>query len=152
MKIKYHACQRPGQRETIIRFVFEIYVVRSKYTEFNSSACCQRSIRTVAAASSNTPPSSVPQQNVIAIRQLSIRSTMRSILASLLLALSVHGKELEVSNWITPPRSDVPYYPELSADVGDTIVFTWNGMSQLRTTSELRYIDKMMSSIFTLSA
>mmetsp|Transcript_16402 Transcript_16402/g.33816 ORF Transcript_16402/g.33816 Transcript_16402/m.33816 type:complete len:153 (-) Transcript_16402:78-536(-) len=51
---------------------------------------------------------------------------MRSILASLLLALSVHGKELEVSNWITPPRSDVPYYPEFSADVGDTIVFTWN--------------------------
>jgi len=49
---------------------------------------------------------------------------MRSLLALLLFALSVSGADLEVSNWVVPPKSD-PYYPIMDAGVGDTILFTW---------------------------
>jgi hypothetical protein len=53
-------------------------------------------------------------------------STMRSLLALLLFALSVSGADLEVSNWVVPPKAN-PYYPSMDAGVGDTILFTWPG-------------------------
>lgn len=36
----------------------------------------------------------------------------------------VSGADLEVSNWVVPPKSD-PYYPSMDASVGDTIIFSW---------------------------
>ena len=52
---------------------------------------------------------------------------MRSLLTLLLLVFSASADDLEVPNWVVPPKSD-PFYPSLNADVGDTITFTWPGM------------------------
>ena len=54
-------------------------------------------------------------------------STMRSLFVLLLCVLSVSGADLEVSNWVVPPEAQ-PYYPNMDAVVGETIVFTWPGM------------------------
>mmetsp|Transcript_26693 Transcript_26693/g.73410 ORF Transcript_26693/g.73410 Transcript_26693/m.73410 type:complete len:162 (+) Transcript_26693:89-574(+) len=50
--------------------------------------------------------------------------TMRSFLVLLLCVLAVSGADLEVTDWVVPPKSD-PYYPSMDAFVGDTITFTW---------------------------
>lgn len=42
----------------------------------------------------------------------------------LLCFAAVSGAQLEVSDWVVPPKSN-PYYPSMDAVVGDTITFTW---------------------------
>ena len=51
---------------------------------------------------------------------------MKSLFVLLLCVFAVSGADLEITNWIVPPDSD-PYYPNMDADVGDTITFTWTG-------------------------
>ena len=55
---------------------------------------------------------------------------MKSLLVLLLCVLSVSGADLEVVDWVVPPE-DSPYFPSMDAVVGDTIVFTWQGMYYL---------------------
>ena len=52
----------------------------------------------------------------------------RSLLALLFFAISASGKEILISDWLTPQRSDTKYYPDMDAAVGDTITFVWPGM------------------------
>ena len=55
--------------------------------------------------------------------------TMRSFFAIALFATAASATELTVPEWLTPPRSDTKYYPDKDASVGDTITFSWPGMS-----------------------
>ena len=43
----------------------------------------------------------------------------RSLLALLFFAISASGKEILISDWLTPQRSDTKYYPDMDAAVGD---------------------------------
>jgi len=52
---------------------------------------------------------------------------MRSAIILLLCVFAVSGADIDISEWVVPPKSD-PYYPSVDAVVGDTISFAWPGM------------------------
>ena len=54
---------------------------------------------------------------------------MRSFFAIILFVTAASATELTVPERLTPPRSDTKYYPDKDASVGDTITFSWPGMS-----------------------
>eukprot|EP00532_Pseudo-nitzschia_australis_P012232 CAMPEP_0168212346 /NCGR_PEP_ID=MMETSP0140_2-20121125/4216_1 /TAXON_ID=44445 /ORGANISM="Pseudo-nitzschia australis, Strain 10249 10 AB" /LENGTH=159 /DNA_ID=CAMNT_0008139131 /DNA_START=100 /DNA_END=579 /DNA_ORIENTATION=+ len=49
---------------------------------------------------------------------------MRSAIILLLCVFAVSGADIDISEWVVPPKSD-PYYPSVDAVVGDTISFAW---------------------------
>ena len=48
------------------------------------------------------------------------------LLCGLLCVAIVSGADLDVSDWIVPPESEQSYYPDMDANVGDTIIFSWS--------------------------